>query len=243
MLEGSHFENIKIFIDDLDVDIIAIGETWLKKSLVNRIVSIDGYRIFRSDRNFKQTNVIKGGGGVCIFIRNELKAKCIEKSNGLPYTLIDYLILEITTSNSKLLFCNLYRHGDCPDSQTNALFHRIIELGVNYNDIIVAGDFNANAIDHNKFRKLTLLSNFMSVVNDNCPTYVAGNFNPSQLDLIFMKNLKSIKSFGHFPALGISNYQAIYCIINSFTTKREIKTYHIRSFNNIEKENVYLTNL
>lgn len=76
----------------------------------------------------------------------------------------------------------------------------------------------------------------MDVINDNCPTYVVGNFNPSQLDLIYTKNKNDIKQFGHFPAVGVSNHHATYTIINTFTTKREHKTYTFRNFSNIDNE-------
>lgn len=78
----------------------------------------------------------------------------------------------------------------------------------------------------------------MTLINDSCPTYLAGNFNPSQLDFIFVKNTNCVKQFGHFPAVGISNHQAIYCILNFYTTKREVTTYSFRNFNNVDANEI-----
>lgn len=238
LLEGSHFEHVCLYNKDLRADIIAISETWLKKSVVNSLVNIDNYKIFRSDRNFKQNYVKKGGGGVCAYIHESFKAKYLDKSNGARYLLIDFLMLEVQSPRMKFLLCILYRHGDCSEAETNEVFHRINELSLKYQHVIVCGDFNANTFDRNKFSKLNVLSDHMHLINDECPTYIAGNFNPSQLDLFFGKNKHDFKHFGHFPALGISNHQAIFAVINTFTTKKEIKTYKFRNLNNIEEEKV-----
>lgn len=101
--------------------------------------------------------------------------------------------------------CNLYRQGDCPEEESNRIFNLIIDLSVEYQHVIVCGDFNANRFDNSKYSKLHILSDYMSAINDCCPTYVVGNFNPSQLDLIFTKNKNDIKLFGHFPAMGMQH--------------------------------------
>lgn len=239
LLEGSHLEHIILLNDSLRSDIIAIGESWLNKSVSNKLINIDGYKVYRSDRNFKMKNVKRGGGGVCVYVRENLKVKRIDMSNGSHYTLIDFSILEIQSARTKFLFCNLYRHGDCSDSETNELFNRIIELSVNYQHVVVCGDFNANSFDVNKYSKLNVLGDYMTKINDNCATYIAGQFNPSQLDLIFVKNLNDVKHFGHFPAIGISNHQAVYSVMNFFTTKGEIKTYKFRNYKIIDDETIH----
>lgn len=102
-LESSHFDNINILIKDLNADVIAISESWLKKSINNRLIHIDNYKIFRSDRNFNTKNSKKSGGGVCAFIRDDLRAKIIEKSNGTDFSLMDFLILEVTAEHIKFI--------------------------------------------------------------------------------------------------------------------------------------------
>lgn len=114
--EGAHYEQICLYNKDINADVIAVSETWLNKNINNGLVNIDGYKLMRSDRNFKKTNVIKGGGG-CAFVRDNFKAKYIAKSNGSQFTLIDFPILEIQSRGTKFLMCNLYRHGDCPDEE------------------------------------------------------------------------------------------------------------------------------
>lgn len=46
-----------------DPDILVVTETWLKKSINNSDVSINGYNIYRIDRTGR-------GGGVTIYVKN-----------------------------------------------------------------------------------------------------------------------------------------------------------------------------
>lgn len=125
LMEGSHFEHICLKIKDASPDLIIISETWLKSSISNKLVNIDNYKLIRSDRNFKKTNIVKGGGGVCIYARDDYKIKRVEKSNRGQYKQIDFLIAEIQTKKMKFLICGIYRQGDCPDEETNSVFNRI----------------------------------------------------------------------------------------------------------------------
>lgn len=81
---------------------------------------------------------------------------------------------------------------------------------MNYDNVVVCGDLNANFFDHLKYNMIRILTHALTRTNDNCPTYIAENFTPSQIDFFFVKNLKSVTKFGHFPAVGISNHATIY---------------------------------
>ena len=53
-----------------------LSETWLNKSVKNAEVEIEGYKIFRLDRNGKR------GGGVCAYICTLLKAHILKDLSG-----------------------------------------------------------------------------------------------------------------------------------------------------------------
>ncbi|CAH3018551.1 unnamed protein product, partial [Porites evermanni] len=48
-------------------DIITISESWLNTTITSTEIQLDGYKLFRLDR------LHKGGGGVCAYVRSELK--------------------------------------------------------------------------------------------------------------------------------------------------------------------------
>ena len=47
---------IKIWANTTNTDIMVLSETWLKKSVLDESISIEGYKVYRTDR------VGKGGG-------------------------------------------------------------------------------------------------------------------------------------------------------------------------------------
>ena len=57
---------LKADISSLDIGVIMISETWLKKHHDSRLFSIPGFTLFRHDRERRR------GGGVAIYIRDEL---------------------------------------------------------------------------------------------------------------------------------------------------------------------------
>ena len=55
-------------------DIYMITETWLNNDITDLSLTIDGYNLLRSDRDFDSTGKT-GGGGVCMFVRHEIVAE------------------------------------------------------------------------------------------------------------------------------------------------------------------------
>lgn len=55
---------------------MVISETWLKKSISNHDIAIEGYNVFRTNRKSK-------GGGVAMYIKSNLHATVL-KSVSLP---------------------------------------------------------------------------------------------------------------------------------------------------------------
>lgn len=237
LLEGNHFEQMCTYINDNRIDIISVEETWLNTTVNNKSVDIEGYKICRSDRNLRRAKK-KKGGGVCMYVRNDLKFNVVERKSISKYTLIDYIIMEVIFDKYKFLFCNFYRHCDNPDNDTNEIFERVIEISQKYENVIICGDFNANFYDNAKYRKLQVISDAFVRINDDCPTYSAGDFAQSQIDYIFMKNANMTVDFGHFPAIGISNHQAIYGIFKVNIEKRKSREYVFRNFRKYDDDAV-----
>ena len=73
-----HITEITSVLSNFQVHALLISETWLKESLVSGIISVPGYHFIRSDRN--RTDV-KNGGGVGIYLRDDISFKIIESSN------------------------------------------------------------------------------------------------------------------------------------------------------------------
>lgn len=62
----NRFEDIKLIIEETDVDIVTITETWLVSDIMNSELYLNGYCTIRKDRN---DIMKKRGGGVILFIK------------------------------------------------------------------------------------------------------------------------------------------------------------------------------
>jgi hypothetical protein len=49
--------------------IVALSETWLKSSIIDSVINIDNYLLFRNDRSSLR------GGGVCIYVKKSVISK------------------------------------------------------------------------------------------------------------------------------------------------------------------------
>ena len=58
------FDQIKVDIASLNVDVLLLCETWLKQRHSDSMFAIDEYRIFRLDRRRRV------GGGLCVYVSN-----------------------------------------------------------------------------------------------------------------------------------------------------------------------------
>lgn len=55
---------LRLRVDETDMDIMVSSETWLKSTITDNMIAIDGYNIFRADRSGK-------GGGVAIYVKSK----------------------------------------------------------------------------------------------------------------------------------------------------------------------------
>jgi hypothetical protein len=58
----------------LDVDVVAVTETWLKDDVLSTELFSSDYIVFRNDRNFSITFQSRGGG-VTLAVRSTLSVK------------------------------------------------------------------------------------------------------------------------------------------------------------------------
>lgn len=66
-------DEVRVIFENSAIDVICISETWLNESISDNLVSLNGYKLFRSDRK-------ELGGGVSIYIRDCISCKYIAKN-------------------------------------------------------------------------------------------------------------------------------------------------------------------
>lgn len=67
---ASKMDTLRIWARSTNADVIVISETWLSRSVSDKDIGINGYRVFRTDRP-------KRGGGVAIYIKTKFQVEVL----------------------------------------------------------------------------------------------------------------------------------------------------------------------
>ena len=133
--------------------ILGLSETWLHSNLPDNFLTIEGYKLLRSDRSWTPPNStnIKKGGGVSLYIRDSLswnndKVKYLDRSEN--YLEIQWI--EIINENCRnFILANAYRppDGDITDFK-DFLEAALNSIDLTKFDLFLIGDFNLDYFDN-----------------------------------------------------------------------------------------------
>ena len=126
---------------------IGLSETWIKEQCEAEL-KIEGYTLFKSDRNRKKLSKRgRDSGGVAFYMRNDIAEDTnviFQFSNDVVEALCVY------SKSENLVLGAVYRQPDDPinshrshfKEMLNGLKQSIINLDIQFPDIIIGGDFN-----------------------------------------------------------------------------------------------------
>lgn len=103
----SHFTLIEYKCSTTKYDVLVITETFLTELDMNSSIHIGGYNFFRVDR------LGKHGGGVGIYVRDHFESSIIAQSEPQYDNSPEYIILNISFGNEKLLMAGIYARPKC----------------------------------------------------------------------------------------------------------------------------------
>lgn len=149
-----HKESFFSQVENFNLDIIAISESFLKPVISSLPYNLAGYNFIRNDREVKE------GGGVAVYINQLFNYKIISASQPVYSNKPEYLILEIS-HGWKLLLCVVYRPPKA--GQLNELFDILANLVPQYLNIVIIGDFN---IDLNSDRQVYDKTQLLQLVDN-----------------------------------------------------------------------------
>ena len=66
-------DEIKLLMENEDPDILCISETWLQPNILDDLISIKKYNVFRNDNSLNSR-----GSGACIYVKNIFTCKKYE---------------------------------------------------------------------------------------------------------------------------------------------------------------------
>ena len=115
--------------------VITLSETWLNKIISDDEIKLDGYVVYRADRDAH-------GGGVATYVSSNLFSEhVIPKENPVHF---ECLFAKISFHvNKQLIIGNIYRPPNSPSESINCI-GTTIKSADNSNEMIILGDFNIN---------------------------------------------------------------------------------------------------
>ncbi len=146
-----HKHELEIILKENEIDIIGLSETRLDNTISDPMVSIEGFRIFRNDRN-------ANGGGVAIYVKNSIPEPVVKlKSDNL-----ELLSMEIFPGHARPfhLVCWYRPPTSCVDDEAFENLTGVLSgLDEDGKEIMLVGDTNCDFKDSNSAnaRKLRLI--------------------------------------------------------------------------------------
>ena len=210
-LNISKLDYARHIFENSNVDVICVTETWFHRDVEDVYLGIPNYQLFRNDRNQSNKNKNdKKGGGVAIYVKSCLKAKCVSVSKNSN---VEFINVEIGGSlNNVLVSCVYNPHR----SHSLDSFFTILEpMLTKFAHLIVCGDFNVNLLRSDNLSKsfvdaFTLTG--LSAINCLHPTRFGEGSDPSLLDLFLVSDMSSVLHYSQISF--VSDHDLIFCALD-----------------------------
>ena len=215
------FLAIKELIQD-KVDICFLSETKIDESFPNQQFHINGYKLFRRDRN-------KYGGGLLLYVKENIPCKLLQNPTDM-----ELLILEFSIKNIKWLCIGLYR----PPNENEKYFIENLMKILNqqsclYDRTVLIGDFNLTTQNKN----LEILMNTFDLETLIKEPTCFQSENASCIDLILTNKKETFKNSKVFE-VGISDHHSfIITSLKMALVKGNAKTKLYRKYKDFNIEN------
>ena len=111
-----------------------MSETWLTPLVPDRYIEIPNFNIFRHD--------LKPGGGVCIYVRSDLKVTKIEMQIEKE-TLVEDLWIQVQLKKlPSIIIGAIYRHPKALSNSFEYILSCFKEICVRNKPVFILGDIN-----------------------------------------------------------------------------------------------------
>lgn len=227
-----HFFEIHDTFTSSEIHAILISESWLKPSYSSFFCSLSGYVLIRNDR------VGKGGGGVAIYLRSDIRYKVLAHSSTQYSESMEYLLLEITVGGAKALLGTIYSPPNI--SYLSELESLLFTYSLEYTHQIIMGDFNTDLLRNSQ--KSESFKAVMESVNFSVlplsPTHHNITSSDSWIDFILVSSPEYVVSHGQISAPGFSRHDLIHLSYRLKPPKAPAKLLQIRNFARIDYKNL-----
>lgn len=199
------------------IHVVGISETHLDESFEDSTVNIQGYNVYRMDRD-------KNGGGVALYVQEHIPAKVRQD---LSMSGVEALWLQLHFPHAKpLLICCCYRPPNAASEYLNSvclMFQQAVDTN---NDVFIVGDMNVDWLATHchmkkKLSDAAVICNLKQIIH--VPTRVKvnrdGSVTSTCIDHIYMNtSAKCVKVVSE--PVGFSDHNVIAVVLERKNTKQ-----------------------
>ena len=218
-----YYKEIKLMINERNIDILCVSETWLLPSLDDKFVVVPHFNIFRCD--------VGRGAGVCIYVNKDFNVTKISINHDKVTDVEDlWLTVQYQKQPSIIIGC-IYRHPKALSSSFDYILEIFRNISLRNKPIFICGDFNDDLFSaKNKIGKIIRNAKLNQIITK--PTRITEN-SRTLLDLFITNKPDMVNYSDVVPGL-VADHEQITVKINIRKPKRQpvIKTFRcLKNYN------------
>lgn len=227
-VNSTKFDEVRHMMENCSVDAFGISETWYNDSVSNNAVRISGFKVYRNDRTRSR------GGGVCLYIRESLKARVIYDDNDDN---VEALFVEVLISNNiSVLLGVLY----LPNGNFLCCDNLIMDYSSRYDNVIIMGDFNTNMFTHGNLVREICRPSSLSVVHNSRPTHFSPRDGTTSLiDYFLVSNIDLVTGSNQFQVPALNSYHALIQISYNLSSSSSSCEFFYRDYKHFNLEQCF----
>ena len=179
-LNAEKVDELQVIVDDYDIDVACITETWFREYMDDSSLALDGFCLERKDRDHRR------GGGVACYIRNDIEYKRLRE---LEDDMLEVLWIKVMPKRLPrkysciLVGCLYYTHQTDFLEMREHVITAIDTITRKHPDcgVVLLGDFNQFndkfLISHYRFIQMVNISTRGDAILDKIWTNMAELFN------------------------------------------------------------------
>ena len=230
----AHIDDIRVFRSYSKIDVLAINETKLDSSVHDNEILLPGFEIARKDRIVNGRN----GGGVCIYLRNNLNFNI---RSDLLDDQLECITVEITKPRSKpFLVSTWYRPPSSPSNLYHEFEKLIDKIDAEDLELYLLGDLNSDFLPANVNNfNAQALANIFDIYGLNQLITEPTRITPTSrtlIDLCITNCPDKIVDSGVIH-VGISDHSLVYMTRKTHYERPGVhRVIETRLYNNFDKE-------
>jgi hypothetical protein len=224
------FAEVNDVLCNRSIDVLGLSETKIDSSFPNAQFKIEGFNMYRKDRN-------SHGGGLILYVPDDLPHRRRQDLEIEDVIGIEHLVVEVIMKHEKIFIILVYRPpGTLSESLINTLSTITDKCFLQCKTVFIIGDINVDCKnDNHALMDMFQAFDLCNVIKE--PTCFKSVSNPSLVDVILTNTPNRVMSHLNVN-IDISDFHNIVCVATRMhAPKSEKRTITYRSYRNMNDEN------